>query len=283
MKKPTRFTYLAAVAILSATALTGRTAAAAALGYSGGTITENFDTLPTNVTNPTQIGLSKAPYFVNPAINGLTGLTGWQSSNLGTSATSEFRAQNGSGAGNSGRGLISFGTNGSTDRALGAQPTSNQINPFGLVLTNTSQDTYTSIDISFVGEQWRRGEPGVNNIMTFAYGEAANIAGGLTAVPALSFSNPNTQAAPTEVALDGNLPANQLAKAGTILGLNWAPGETLVLRWTMSEGSGQDNGMGIDDFEFTANSVPEPSTIAMALVALVSLTGCAVRRARKAS
>lgn len=283
MKKLTKLRHLTLLAVLAATTVAGRAAQAAPLGYAGGIISENFDTLPTNVTNPTQVGLSKAPYDLNPAINNLSGLTGWQSSNLGTSATSEFRAQNGSLSGSGGRGLISFGTNGSTERALGALPTSNQVNPFGLVLTNTSQNTYASINISFTGEQWRRGEPGINNIMTFAYGETANIAGGLTAVPALSFSNPNTQAAPTEVALDGNLPANQVAKAGTILGLNWAPGETLVLRWTMSEGSGQDNGMGIDDFQFTANPVPEPSTLAMAMMALVGLTGCALRRACSAS
>ena len=281
MKKLRAIGSVVALALLAATGLMGRNAHAAPLGYVGGTITENFDTLPTNVTNPTQVGLSKAPFDLNPAINNLTGLTGWQSSNLGTSATTEFRSQNGSLAGSSGRGVISFGTNGSTERALGALPTSNQINPFGLVLVNNSQDTYQKISVSFVGEQWRRGEPGVNNIMTFAYGEAANIAGGLTAVPALSFSNPNTQAAPTEVALDGNLPANQVAISGTITGLNWAPGETLVLRWTISEGSGQDNGMGIDNFELTAQ-VPEPSTLALACVAVFGLGACGFRRLRKA-
>jgi len=281
MKKLRTIGSVAALALLAATGLMGRNAHAAPLGYVGGTINENFDTLPTNVTNPTQVGLSKAPFDLNPAINNLTGLTGWQASNLGTSATTEFRSQNGSLSGSGGRGVISYGTNGSTERALGALPTSNQINPFGLVLVNNSQDTYQKISVSFVGEQWRRGEPGVNNIMTFAYGEAANIAGGLTAVPALSFSNPNTQAAPTEVALDGNLPANQVAISGTITGLNWAPGETLVLRWTISEGSGQDNGMGIDNFEFTAQ-VPEPSTLALACVAVFGLGACGFRRLRKA-
>lgn len=281
MKKLRTIGSVAALALLAATGLMGRNAHAAPLGYVGGTINENFDTLPTNVTNPTQVGLSKAPFDLNPAINNLTGLTGWQASNLGNSATTEFRSQNGSLSGSGGRGVISYGTNGSTERALGALPTSNQINPFGLVLVNNSQDTYQKISVSFVGEQWRRGEPGVNNIMTFAYGEAANIAGGLTAVPALSFSNPNTQAAPTEVALDGNLPANQVAISGTITGLNWAPGETLVLRWTISEGSGQDNGMGIDNFEFTAQ-VPEPSTLALACVAVFGLGACGFRRLRKA-
>jgi hypothetical protein len=282
MKNLTTLGLAVLLALVATSGMPAKSARAAALGYSGGTLTENFDTLPTNVSNPVQLGLSKAPFFINPAINNLSGLTGWQSANIGSSATSEFRSQDGSLSGSGGRGVISYGINGSSERALGALPTSNQINPFGLVLVNNSQDTYQKITVSFVGEQWRRGEPGVNNIMTFAYGEAADIAGGLTAVPALSFSNPNSQAAPTQVALDGNLPANQVALWGTISGLQWAPGETLVLRWTTSEGSGQDNGMAIDNFEFSAQ-VPEPSTLALAIVAAIGLALRHTRRIRATS
>ncbi len=272
-------TIIAIVALWGAAAPTGY---AAPLGYSGGTITENFDTLPTNVTNPAQTGLSKTAFYLNPAVNNLTGLTGWQGNNvLGTNTASEFRSQDGSLSGSAGRGIISFGVNGSAERALGALPTSNQINQFGLVLENNSQQTYVSFDLSFVGEQWRRGEPGVTNTMTFAFGEAASIDGALVNNALLSFANPNNQAAPTEVALDGNLPANQVAVSGSVLGLNWAPGETLVLRWSISEGSGQDNGLGIDDFQFMAHPVPEPSTLALGVVALVGLCGCAVRRVRR--
>jgi hypothetical protein len=244
-------------------------------------ISEDFNTLPTNVTNPSQTGLSKAPFYLNPAVNALTGLTGWQGNNLGTSATSEFRSQDGSLAGSSGRGLMSFGLNGSSDRALGALPTSNQINQFGLVLVNNSSDTYDSFDLSYVGEQWRRGEPGVTNTMTFAYGVgAANIGSSLTNVGVLSFANPNNQASPSEVALNGNLALNQVAVAGSVSGLNWAPGQTLVLRWSLSEGSGQDNGMGIDELQFVAHAVPEPSTLVLGALAMAGLAAYRIRRQR---
>jgi uncharacterized protein (DUF1501 family) len=270
-------------AVIAVTCTGGTSALAAPLSYTGGTISENFDTLPTNVTNPSQVGLPKTAFYLNPAVNNLTGLTGWQANNLGTSATSEFRSQDGSLSGSGGRGVISFGTNGSTDRALGALPTSNQINNFGLVLVNNSSDTYESFTLSYTGEQWRRGEAGVNNIMTFSYGVgAADIGAALTSVAALSFANPNTQAAPTEVALNGNLAGNQVAIMGSIEGLNWAPGQTLVLRWAMSEGSGQDNGMGIDNLGFTAQ-VPEPSTLALGAIALAGLVGYRARRQRAMS
>ena len=274
----------ALAAILATAGMAGPPALAAPLGYTGGTVTENFDTLPTNLTNATQIGLPKTAFDLNPAINTLTGLTGWQGNNLGlsggttvaTGTTSEYRSQDGSLSGSGGRGLISYGTNDSTERALGALPTSNQINNFGLVLLNNSSDTYNSFTLAYTGEQWRRGEPGVTNTMTFAYGVAApNIDA------ALSFANPNNQAAPTQVALDGNLAINQVAVLGSVGGLNWAPGQTLVLRWAMSEGTGQDNGMGIDNVEFTAQVVPEPSTLVLGAIALVGLIGYRVRRQRR--
>jgi hypothetical protein len=80
--------------------------------------------------------------------------------------------------------------------------------------------------------------------------------------------------------LDGNLAINQVAVLGSVGGLNWAPGQTLVLRWAMSEGSGQDNGMGIDNFEFTAVPVPEPSTLVLGAMGLVGLVGYRIRRQR---
>lgn len=276
-----RFRNAALVVLIAAV---GTSASAAPLGYTGGTVVENFDTLPTNVSNASQVGLPKTAFYLNPAINALTGLTGWQGNNLGTSANSEFRSQDGSLAGSGGRGIMSYGINGSTDRALGALPTSNQINHFGLVLVNNSGVTYDSFDLSYVGEQWRRGEPGVTNTMTFAYGVgAANIGVALTNVAGLSFANPNNQAAPSEVALNGNLALNQVAVLGSVGGLNWAPGQTLVLRWALSEGSGQDNGMGIDNVQFTAQAVPEPSTMVLGAMALLGLVGYRIRRQRAAS
>jgi hypothetical protein len=177
--------------------------------------------------------------------------------------------------------VISYGTDGSTERALGFLPTSNQISTHGLVLQNDSALTFVSIDVSFIGEQWRRGDDGAATL-SFSYGLGANIGAALTAFPALNFSSPNTQVAPLNVALDGNLPANQVSKSSTISGLNWAPGTTLVLRWATSEMSGQDDGLGIDDLSFSA-AVPEPSTLLLGSLAVVGLavTACRWRFAKR--
>jgi hypothetical protein len=89
-----------------------------------------------------------------------------------------------------------------------------------------------------------------------------------------SFSSPNTQIAPTEVALDGNLAANQVGVSAAVSNINWAPGATLILRWSAAQDSGQDDGLAIDNLSF---SIPEPSSFLIALVAAASL---ALRRKR---
>ncbi len=277
-----RITHAASAALLAATALAS-TVHAAPLSYTGGGISNNFNGLPTNVTNPSQVLIGKGPHEFS-VITGATGMEGWQLGNfLGSSTSTEFRSQNGATGSSGGRGVLSLGTDGSTERALGSITTSNQIGSFGLVLVNNSATTFESFNLSFTGEQWRRGEAGVNNSMNFAYGLAPDIDDNtLTNVAALSFSNPNTQSSPTEVALDGNLPANQVALSGSITGLNWAPGQTLVLRWTMDQVQGQDNGLAIDDLTFSAVAVPEPSTLVLGTVALAGLGVRSLRRRRAA-
>ena len=80
-------------------------------------------------------------------------MEGWFGANFfGSSTNTEFKAQDGSLGSGAGRGVISFGANGSSDRALGALPTSNQIPSFGIVLFNASSDTYQALDVSFIGE-----------------------------------------------------------------------------------------------------------------------------------
>ncbi|MBL9125929.1 MAG: PEP-CTERM sorting domain-containing protein [Planctomycetaceae bacterium] len=268
------FRATSAVAILALTA----SAFAAPLSYTGGTYTQNFDALPS--TGASSVA-NRGPNYINPSWSGVTGsnLEGWQFANPdGSSGSTEYRAQNGGSSGSAGRGVVSFGATGSSERALGMLLTSNQIPTFGLVLTNNTAQVLTSFTLSFTGEQWRRGDADPQSGLYFSYGLASDIGASLTSYAPLDFTSPT--AAPLNSALDGNLPANQVAKSATITGLNWGIGQTLVLKWNSVELSGQDDGLAIDNLSFSA--VPEPSSFALAAVGLVGAAGIVWRRRRSA-
>lgn len=192
----------------------------------------------------------KGPHVLDGVL-GSTGVAGWLGANFnGSSQNTECKAHDGSLASSAGRGIIFFGSNGSTERALGALSTSNQIPSFGLVLTNTSGQTFQSLDIAFVGEQWRAGDADVADVLSFQYGFGTTLADATIAAPSLDFTTPFLGGGNT--ALDGNDPANQTSVHAAINGLDWAPGQSIVLRWNAVDITGQDNGLGIDDLVITA-------------------------------
>jgi len=218
-------------------------AASAAFGQVqfNGNYVQNFDGLGQSGA-ATLTG--RGPHAIADVL-GSTGVDGWYGANFeGSSSNTEFKAHNGSLAGSAGRGVVFFGANRSAERALGALSTSNQISSFGLVLTNNTAQTFVSVDVSFIGEQWRAGDAGLVNVLSFAYGFGTSLTDAATLVPELDFVTPNL--AGGETAVDGNDPANQTPVQAVITGVNWAPGQSLVLRWNATELSGQDNGLAID-------------------------------------
>jgi hypothetical protein len=224
------------------------------LQYNGGIYSQNFDGLPAS-GNTTLAG--RGPHIVNGVLSA-TGMAGWTISNhAGSSGNTEFRAQNGSQSGSTGRGVVSFGSTGSNDRSLGALATSNQISRFGLTLVNNTGSALTNFTLTYAGEQWRRGDVTTPNKLLFAYAMGAadiNSDAAFVGVNELTFTSPNTQSLPTNVALDGNNSANQTSIAYVVIGLNWAPGQTLTLRWTGQDISNQDDGLAIDNLLFAASS-----------------------------
>jgi hypothetical protein len=230
-----------------------------ALGYTSGTYTDSFDGLPTvamssAMVSQTLTGKGPLPFSALSGPMAATAMDGWELANpTGTSMDTEFRVHDGSLAGSMGRGIVSFGTDGSTERALGALATGNQIGRFGLLLENNSAATLNQITIGFTGEQWRRGDVAAPDSLTFEYGLATSLdATGLTEDTDLKFIAPVTTG--TSVAVDGNAAANHHTFTKTINAVSWAPGTTLVLRWTTSTQSGKDDGLAIDDFSFTAHN-----------------------------
>jgi hypothetical protein len=271
--------FLKASAIVLALAAAAQ-AGAANVSFTGATYFQNFDGLPATPSTTTVI-LGKGPHSFS-TIAGATGLDGWYFGNpLGSSANTEFRAQDGSLGSGGGRGVISFGTTSSAERALGAVPTSNQINRFGVLMVNNSGATINALDVAFTGEQWRIGDTTSGaNTLGFAYGVATSINdAGLSAFAGLSFSSVVVTGPTPETALNGNSPANQASRSGTLTGLNWGAGQTLAMRWTMNDLSGQDDGLGIDNFS-VATPVPEPEIYAMLLAGLCAI-GVAARRRTK--
>jgi predicted extracellular nuclease len=229
-------------------------AAHAQLSYTGGTYTQNFNTLPADKT-VTYSFTGVGPFALDAAPVNASGLAGWTFAKTGTTGNATFIVGNGST--NTGA-TYSYGSDGSADRALGSVASGTVTPLYGLTLVNDTGTTVTSFTLSYTGEQWRHGgAAGIANTLTFDYKiDALSIKDtGFTAAPAFNFSGPITAGA-SAVTLDGNAAANRQAISSTITGLNWGPGQKLTLRWNDRDDSGSDDGIAIDDLSFSTNVGP---------------------------
>jgi hypothetical protein len=91
----------------------------------------------------------------------------------------------------------SYGTLGSTDRALGGLRSGTLIPTFGALFANDTGVPITSLVISYVGEEWRFGTTGRADSLNFEYSlDSTDVtAGTWTGVSALNFITPNTAVA----------------------------------------------------------------------------------------
>ncbi|MBI2517080.1 MAG: ExeM/NucH family extracellular endonuclease [Opitutae bacterium] len=220
--------------------------ALAQISYTGGNYTQNFNTLPASGTftlsGPGPIALDAAPISA-------AGLGGWSlAKNTGSGANALFFV--GTGSSTTG-GAYSFGAASASDRALGSLGSGSMASRFGMVLTNDTGAIISQFTLTYTGEQWRHGGAATPNKLTFSYsvGGASISSGTFTAAPTLDFTGLLTT--PTGGALDGNALANSSLISATITGLAWAPGQTLVLRWTDVDDTGSDDGLAIDELTFT--------------------------------
>jgi len=256
---------------LAASIIAGVSGSALASVNFTGSYFQDFDGLGTSGAETIS---GSGPHAIN-GILGSTGMEGWYGANVGgSSSNTEFKAHNGSLAGSAGRGVVFFGADGSNERALGALSTSNQVNAFGVVLVNNTSDTFQSLAVAFRGEQWRAGDANIFNTLSFSYGFGTTLADATTSFSSLDFFTPNLAGGNTN--LDGNAPENSTNLSDTITGLNWAPGQSLVLRWDAIDLPGQDNGLAIDNLALTG-IIPAPGVLA--LFGLAGLAGGRRRRA----
>lgn len=165
------------------------------VSITGTTYTQNFNSLDTTSTPSSNL----------PA--------GWSIYEKGTSTAVDQKYKAGTGSSNAGD-TYSYGLSGN-DRALGSLSSSTNKPRYGVGFTNNTGSTITSLAISYTGEQWRSGDvAAVPDSLILEYSTTATAINDTLSSwsqnYALMFNSVITNLSNT--ALDGNLPANRMAK-----------------------------------------------------------------------
>ena len=182
-----------------------------------------------------------------------------------TTASTLYAADNGS---NLSGGLYSYGTTGSSERALGTIGSGNTSFggdfAHGLLLQNTSGSDITLMTVSYVLEQWRNGGNTTPNVVTFWYKISPTLFTNLnpgnntgwTAVTALDATSPINTA--TAAAINGNNASNRVVLTNiAIPSLSIPNGSYIMLRWSDPNHTGNDHGLAIDDLRVTFCNSPQ--------------------------
>jgi hypothetical protein len=216
---------------------------------SGGTYSQNFDSLASSGTANTWTDNSTLP--------------GWYASKTnGGTVILTYRADPGT---NNTGAIYSFGTNdanGITDRALGSVASGTPGNfAYGVRFTNDTGLAQSNITVSYTGEQWRNGGNASAQKLAFSYlvssapilNSDAVGASNWTAFTALDFTTPTVGA--TATVLDGNLPANEQVLTNVVLaGVVVQAGQEIFLRWFDLNDTGNDHGIALDNLTVSFSS-----------------------------
>lgn len=234
---------------------------AAQVVFTGAEYLQNFNNLPVQATGVV------AFTFENNST-----LPGWYSTE---GAANSARSSAGS---RDGGGLYNWGSNNSTDRALGLFAANGYPGTahLGLQVVNGTGANLSEVTLSFDVEQWRRHtnatswsfswlltDASGNQLTTSGY--ASDARGDVTSLHVGTGSG-----------LVGNQEQNRYSVSFTLTGLDWGAGDSLWLRWSSTQGT-DSAGLGLDNFSLTA--IPEPS--AAGLVAGLGGVICALVRRRR--
>jgi len=251
-----------------------RAVATVSFATAGGSISQSFDTLTS--------GSSIVGWSNN------TTLPGWylfRQPGPGT-AVSSYTGSNGSSAAATFFSFGGAGVNPASDRSLGAvgsglgywgSPADGSVAGWMSVgITNDTGITLTDFTVDYDGEQWRNGGNTSAQSISLEYGYGATftaVASWFVAGASFDFTSPIVGS--TAGALDGNAGANRVAGIGGSIGSqSWAAGDTLWIRWVEVNDPGNDHGLSIDNWSFSATPAPGP-------VALLGLAGPMVFRRRR--
>lgn len=245
--------------------------ASAALSYSvsGGVYAQSFDSLTTSTSSTA---------WANDST-----LAGWSLFNQSGGGTAIASYVGGTGSSNSGS-FYSFGSD--SDRALGgvgsggayfgSASSGNVAGWITVAFTNTTGTDLSEFTVGFDGEQWRNGGNTNAQTMVLEYGFGASFgAVGSWTAPGAAFDFTSPDAGSTATALNGNDPTYRVAGLGGTVSAAWGAGETLWIRWVERNDTGNDHGLAIDNFTFSA--VPAPGSLAA--LGLAGLAGLRRRRA----
>lgn len=240
----------------------------AVLVYTGGTMTENFDGLPTT----TQTGFFGLTLGQQTLIAG----TPFEGTKLAGTGTTGMSLVADDGTNNSGA-VHSLGAAGSGERALGLLASGTNIPGIGVEILNGTGLALTSMTITFTQENWRS-STSVQNTMAAAWGRtgggmtSANYltSGSMTAETSLDLVGPAPVT--TNGALNGNDPSNQAIRTHTFtFSTPLAANGSFFLRWQDINDAGNDADLAIDNLSVSATAVPEPATFAMLGLGLAAL------------
>jgi hypothetical protein len=154
-------------------------------------------------------------------------------------------------------GEISFGLPSSSNRALGLLATSSTGGTaFGAKFVNQTAETLNEVNIQITGELWRQSN--LPKTLDCYYsvdptGAAGFPTSATASLPALSVSFPVDSTAVGGVAVDGTAANHRktlVASAHAVA--DWPPGGALWIVWQMTDSTGKAQGLGIDNFSFSA-------------------------------
>ena len=219
----------------------GAPALAQNVSLTGGTYSQNFDTLSNTAGSTTNTALPQ----------------GWQLTEAGGGARDNEQYAVDTGASTTGD-TYSYGAAGSTERAFGSLRSGTLIPIIGACFTNNTGTTLSRLDIAYTGEEWRLGTAARTDSLNFQYSlDATSVATGTwTDVAALSFTTPDTA---TTGAKNGNAAADRTAISGSINSLAIANGANFCIRWVDTDASGADDGLAVDDFSVTTTGSATPA------------------------
>jgi hypothetical protein len=229
--------------------------------------TQNFDTLSSTAGSTTNGSLPP----------------GWALTETGGGARDNEQYAVDTGGSSTGD-TFSYGSSGSSERALGTLRSGTLISTIGAQFVNNTGATISSMNLSYTGEQWRLGAINKTDRLDFQLSVNATslTTGTWTDVDALDFSSQTTT---TSGAKDGNNAANRAPVGSFINDFSIANGSTFWIRWTDVDALGADDGLAIDNLNLSAVPVPEPHEHALmagvGLLGLITWRRCHARRLRR--